>query len=242
MTPAPRALWGALVGALAVGLLLGWTPAGAATPEQRAVAARADGDRVVFTGTIVRRPQVTVQGAATVRRYQVAVTAVYGPGSVTTERVTVRSRAALESCPSLTAGTQGPTRSPSPTQPASPTTTPPAATVDKRLRLFDATVDGGEYVVGCRTVTLVDDAVLADLTRQYGEGRPPGRDVEPVAPLEDVGYQCPDTGDAVDLDDPDSCVALDDDQSLDRAAAPGLALVIVGVLGLLVVRRIGRRA
>ncbi len=259
MTSAPRApwraLWGALVGALAVGLLLGWAPAGAADAGGRTAPQRADAEQVVFTGTFVRPPRIEVDGPAPVRRYQVDVAMVYGPGEITTERVTVRSRVALESCGQTGIGQgqaqqgqgaggaqqqQGTPAQPT-TTPAAPETTAPS-TIDKRLRVFTATVDGADYVANCRSVALADDAVLADLTAQYGEGRPPGRAEEPATPVEDVGFLCPDTGDAVDLDAGDSCPALDDDQSFDRAAAPGLALVIVGVLALLVVRRMGRSA
>ncbi len=237
VTPALRALAAVLLGAL----LLTWPTAPSAQAEVSGVAARADGDRVVFTGTFVRNPQVQVDGASVVRRYQVAVEQVFGDVDVTTQRVTVRSRLALESCGVRPSGGAQQEQA-TPGQPAEPTQT--TAPVDGRLRVFDTTLDGADHVVtACTDVSVVDDAVLASLTQQFGEGRPVGSAEETPEPeLDEVALLCPDTGDAVDVTDQDSCPALEDGQSFDRAAAPGLALVIVGVLGLLVVRRMGRRS
>lgn len=250
VTPVFRALAAVLVGA---GVLLGAAPAPAA--EAAPTTTRAEVERAVFTGTFVRAPVISIDGAAPVRRYQVAVDLVYGEGSVTTQRVTVRARIPLESCglprspggQSQTGGAQQEQATPGqPSEPSAPTTTPsdsaPTTTIDKRQRVFVGTRDGADYVVtSCKDVSIVDAATIATLEERFGEGREPGAVEQPTQPLEEVGYLCPDTRDTVDLDDRGSCEALQDDQSFDRAAAPGLALVIVGVLGLLVVRRIGRR-
>lgn len=241
-----------VLGALLTGLLLAW-PTPTASASAAAVADRAtgaDGDRVVFTGTFVRPPAVEVDGATPVRRYQVAVDQVFGEVDITTRRVTVRSRLGLESCglrPSTggqTGGAQQEQATPGqPTEPADGPTSldPTSQTIDKQPRVFDTTLDGGDYVITtCSDVRVVDEAVLAEVIGSLGEGRPVGSAEEAEPALDDVGFLCPGTRDALDFDDQDSCAALEDDQPFDRAAAPGLALVIVGVLGLLVARRLGR--
>jgi hypothetical protein len=252
VTSVVRAVAAALLAGLA-GLALAWAPPGAADPG--ATRARAETERAVFTGTFVRPPQVQDVGVVSVRRYQVAVDQVFGAVPITTQRVTVRSRLVLEACGTPTQGVgqgqadQGqagqPTAGPGQpsTAPSAPETTPASpTTIDKQLRIFVASLAGSELVVtACKNVTVADDAGIADLVARFGEGREPGAAEEPPAPLEEVGYLCPGTDEAVSIDDPDSCEALEDSQSFDRAAAPGLALVIVGVLGLLVARRMGRR-
>lgn len=240
-----------LLGALLLGLLLvSPTPTASASASGAVRATGADGDRVVFTGTFVRAPVVEVEGATPVRRYQVAVDQVFGEVDITNRRVTVRSRLGLESCglrpssPGQTGGAQQEQATPGqPTEPAdSPTPLDPTPqTIDKQLRVFDTTLDAGDYVVStCSDVRVVDDAVLAEVIGSFGEGRPVGSAEETGPVLDDVGFLCPGTRDALAFDDQDSCAALEDDQPFDRAAAPGLALVIVGVLGLLVARRLGR--
>jgi hypothetical protein len=134
---------------------------------------------------------------------------------------------------------------PTESTPTEPTPTEPTPTVlDKRRRFFAATERGDLYVVaGCARVRVAQTpAALAALEPTYGEPRPPGiRTSDPSPVLDDVGYLCPETRDAVDLADPASCGALEDEPDFDRSAAPGAALVLVGLLGLLLARRLGRR-
>lgn len=255
-----RALLGLLLGALAV-LATGALPADATVTSKRAAApaagAAVDAERAIFTGSFVGRPVVEGVGSERTRSYQVEVSEVFGPYDITTERVTVRSRAELESCtdptqrpgpgdrtgrePSDTAKPD-PTSSETPTDGATEPTTP-ATPIDRQLRLFDATVQDGIYVItDCKDVVLASDTVLTQIVRQFGEGRPVGGETPPASePLADVGFLCPDTMDALDIDDDRTCPTLEPSQSFKRAAAPGLALVIVGLLGLVLVRRLGRR-
>lgn len=141
---------------------------------------------------------------------------------------------------------QDPTPDSPTTEPGNPEPTEPTGTVtpprDRQLRLFDTVAQDGVYVVaGCDGVAIASETVLRTIEEQFGAGRPSGSSAEPEPEPEQVGYLCPDTRDAVaDLDDSASCSALDDSRSFNRMAAPGLALVIVGVLGLFVARRMGR--
>ncbi len=248
--PRVRIAPAAVLAALVAVLVVSWTPAQAApaTPVARGAAAPAESDQATFTGSFVGRPVVEGDVGARVRIYQVEVSEVFGPLDIATERVTVRSRAQLETCtdPSSRPGGGGrqgreeqPTESASPSDPASPTT--PASPIDRQLRLFETTVQGGNYVVAtCDEVVLASETVIAQVTRQLGAGRPPGLPTPTPDPLDDVGFLCPETDDALDVDDASSCPTLDEGQPFDRAAAPGLALVIVGLLGLVVARRLGR--
>lgn len=239
-----------------------------AAPAGSATGAVAETQRAVFVGTFVARPQVDETGANPVRRYQVAVAEVFGPLDIATERVTVRSRLALEECGTREPGNQDgpggtagpgprgeqppgtPTGTPSstPTSPSASPTQPAGTPIDRQPRVFDATLSGGEYVVSsCTDVFLAEDDVVARIERQFGAGRPPGVDKTPAPePVTAVTYLCPDDRESLpeNLDAAEtsgSCDALGEEQGLDRAAAPGLALIIVGVLGLLLARRMGRR-
>ncbi|WP_139979562.1 hypothetical protein [Nocardioides litoris] len=248
MNPVLRALASGALVALAAG---GSVPAAHATttPQPTAPAEQ----RVVFTGTFVRPPTTFVDDGRTLRRYQVEVELVYGEGDVD-RRVTVTSPVALERCRT---GSQGGStgsggsggaqqeQAPGNPTPSSPTTTAPAEPgqgIDKQLRLFATTPDDGRFAVaGCDGVTLATATVLNGL----GDGRPPGREGGTAdggtGAVPDVGFLCPDTRDAADLDDAASCDALAPGDDVARMAAPGLAILIVGGLGLLVARRLGRQ-
>ncbi len=233
-----------LLAALVAAVVLPSTTAAAAERADRRPAA-ADTDRAIFTGSFVARPVVTGIRRQPLRTYQVEVAQVFGPLDVTTERVTVRSRIALEDCAEPGTGGQGGQPGPGgATAQPGPDSTSGAAPIDRQRRLFDATVQGEAYVVArCDDAVLASDTVLAQVVEQFGQGRPPGSPSTPEPePFDDVAYLCPDTRDAVtDLDDPAGCETLGDDEPFDRAAAPGLALVIVGLLGLFLARRLGRR-
>ncbi|MEO9322297.1 hypothetical protein ABFT23_02335 [Nocardioides sp. C4-1] len=263
MNAVHRALGAAVVGlGLGAGLLLGGAPAYARTPTTPPAPTAApttapttaptdDETRAVFTGSFVRLPSITAEGPVQVRRYQVQVSQVFGPTQITTQRVTVRTRADLEACGTRRnqsgAGQSGAqqeqagqsTATPAPTTPT--TTAPPSTGVDKRPRLFDAMVDGTDYVVaGCAAAPIATEATIAGVEDKLGDGRPPGAVETPGTQLDDVGLLCPDTRDPIRLDDEGSCDSLDAGTSFTRNAAPGLAIVIVGGLGLLLARRLGR--
>lgn len=217
-----------------------------------------DGDRAVFTGRFVRR------SADDPTAYQVQVDYYFGSTPITTRRVTVRSTIAIEDC-GTEQPSEGPTRGsggdnggngpggvitpsaePGDVQTLEPTAGPTlgiprdALALDTAPRLFRTVVDGDDYrVTSCRQVTLLDDDVLLDLSEQYGEGTAPAAPEQPTSPGTTVGYRCSDS--TTEVEGPEACSALVESPAFDRAAAPGLALVIVGLLGLLVVRRIGRR-
>jgi hypothetical protein len=186
---------------------------------------------------------------------------------VATQRVKVRSRADLLACPADGGGVGGSsTGEPSPSDddtatppggtitpdaptttrtPASPTSEPTQETVsDRAPRVFTALYDAelGVYVVsGCSQVQVASDSVVRELEEQYGAGRPTGVPQQPAEPaFDDVTYRCEDSDAAVrDVDSPE-CDAAAARTPFGRPAAPGLALVIVGVLGLLLARRLGR--
>ena len=121
---------------------------------------------------------------------------------------------------------------------------------DKRTQryLFRLTNQSGRLVAQkCSDIVEFVRSDQAAVVEEYGDARQPGPPPPPAPPvveLDPVTYTCPDTNEAIaDVTaTSDDCPALDAPTTTDRAAAPGLALAIVGVLGLVVVRRLGRRS
>jgi hypothetical protein len=74
---------------------------------------------------------------------------------------------------------------------------------------------------GCGGTAPASDKLVTQVVRLLGDGRPPTPAEPPKATFTQVGDGEP--------------------ESLNRAAAPGVALVLIGLLGLIVVRRVGRR-
>ena len=97
---------------------------------------------------------------------------------------------------------------------------------------------------GCRSVLKATDTRLAEAEAEYGEPRSPidTSPSEPQVEFPEVSYTCPATDETIsDVTGAEgTCSEVAAPQSFDRAAAPGLALVIVGLLGWIVVLRLGR--
>ncbi len=113
------------------------------------------------------------------------------------------------------------------------------------LYLWKLTRQGDLLVASrCRDVSRGTDAAIAAATSTYGEPRSPIESAPGPAPVEfpDVSYTCPDTSEAIsDVVGAETfCEEVASPQSFDRAAAPGLALVLLGILGWVVVLRLGR--
>jgi len=183
-------------------------------------AAAVDGDPDdVFAGRIQRVQ--TVEGPKNRPDrpvYTVLVMEVYGESEIDTGRVTVHTSAALDKCAAL------PTR---------PGDQPYFFTLDRQGVRLVATM--------CSDVRPATESARSRIIATYGDPRPAVMpDPEPVLP--DVTYTCPDTNEALaEIESAtQACDELSAPNDLDRAAAPGLALVIIGLLGLLVVRRVGR--
>lgn len=113
------------------------------------------------------------------------------------------------------------------------------------LYLWKLTRQGDRLLAGrCRDVSRGTDAALAAAATTYGEPRSP-IETSPGPPqveYPEVSYTCPDTSEAISdvLGAENVCEEVASPQSFDRAAAPGLALVLLGLLGWFVVLRLGR--
>lgn len=92
--------------------------------------------------------------------------------------------------------------------------------------VFFVESDEGFTATGCGGTAVANAQLLTQVERQLGEGR------APVPPVPEPSEPPTATFEPVNTDEP---------ASLTRVAAPGLALVLVGLLGLAVVRRLSRR-
>lgn len=102
-------------------------------------------------------------------------------------------------------------------------------------------------VAQCTQVNAATASWISRVVEAYGEPRAPRMNTDTGSTeLPAVEYFCPDTREAIsgpeggDIEDA-ACVQPDDDPTLTRAAAPGAALVLAGLLGLFLARRLGRR-
>ncbi len=205
-----------LVALLATGLLVPASAHAAAPPGDTA-----EPDDV-FTATIERieRDPGPV-GRPTRYTYTVQVQEVYGESDISSVRVRVQTSSSFGAC-----------------------LTRPDVRGSARY-LWKATRQGPVLQVnGCRDVLRVTDDRVAAATTTYGEPHSPTEPTPSTPQVEfpDVAYTCPTTSEAIsDVGAAEtSCDEIAVPQSFDRAAAPGLALILIGFLGYVVVLRLGR--
>ncbi len=217
------ALSGALLAALvaaALGVLMAvGVPAGASAAP-RAGLAEAD---QVFVGRVQGVEKIEGPSPDRTRmRFEVNVLIVFGDSTVDDTMVTVLSEPGLDRCANF-----------------------PKTERTERY-LFRVSERSGRLIAtACGAISEFSRQDQADVVARFGAARQPGPPAPPQPPtptLEPVSYLCPDTGEALPAiaEDAADCPALEAPAATDRAAAPGLALVIVGVLGLFVVRRLRR--
>lgn len=223
MTPRPRrAATAHLARALAVviGLLAGVLLVPAASQALPPGGATEPDD--VFTAKIERVERDPGPAGRPARyTYTVQVQAVFGASDISSVRVRVQTTSSFGEC----------------------LTRPESKGSD--LYLWKLTRQSTRLVAdGCRDVLRVTDDRLAEAADTYGEPRSPIEPTpsKPVVEYPAVSYTCPDSTEAVDdvSTAEETCDSVAVAQTLDRAAAPGLALVIVGILGWVVVLRLGR--
>ena len=152
--------------------------------------------------------------------YTVQVQEVFGPSDIASVRVRVQTTTSFGECA---------------TRPE---------TKGSALYVWKLTRQGSRLVAnGCRNVLRATDARVAEAIDTYGEPRSPIETTPSVPKVEfpDVSYACPETSEL--LDDvtiaEETCAETAMPQAFDRAAAPGLALVIVGVLSWVLALRLG---
>lgn len=207
--------------ALLLGVLLATVLAPAATaqalpPEDQ------DEPTEIFTGRVMDVVPIPGQTAARDRlRLTVQVILVFGDTTVDTDSVVVHTTA--NACATFPQGQE---------------------TQRYLFRLSRQT--NGLVAKECSDIVDYASQNQDTIVAQYGDPRSPVEaEATPTAPptLDPVSYTCPDTHEelAATFEASSDCDALDEPASTDRAAAPGLALAIVGLLGLVVVARLGRR-
>lgn len=207
------------VAGLAAVLLLPAAP-GAATGTAPPGTAAAPDD--VFSASIERvQRDPGLNGQPPRYTYTVQVQEVYGESDISSTRVRVLTTSAFGACE---------------TRPESRS----AATY-----LWQLTRRATQLVAdGCRDVLRATDTRIAAAIEVYGAARSP-IDVEPEEPrveFPEVGYTCPGTTEALSevTGAESTCSEVAEPRSFDRAAAPGLALILVGALGWIVVWRLNR--
>lgn len=219
-----NAPWRRALAALA--LLLGAALVLAFAPPASAGVPR-EGDREpteIFVGRVQQVAQVAGQTPARSRlRFDVDVILLFGDTTVDTAEVVVHTTPGLDRCSGF-----------------------PTSQETQRY-LFTLTRQGDALIAQkCTDIREFSRQSQPLVVVKYGDPRVPGPAAtpppEPPA-LDPVTYTCPDTGDELTTVAGGSgdCDALSAPAATHRAAAPGLALVIVGLLGLVVVRRMGRR-
>lgn len=175
----------------------------------------------VFTATIERVEREPGQIGRPARyTYTVQVQEVYGESAIDSVRVRVQATTGFGECA---------------TRPE---------TKGSTLYLWQLSRQGTRLVAnGCRNVLRATEPRLTEVLDTYGEPRSPIEATPSLPKVEfpEVGYTCPETGEV--LDDVEiaekTCAETASPQAFDRAAAPGLALVIVGLLAWVLALRLG---
>ncbi len=176
----------------------------------------------VFTARIERvEREPGLVGRPARYTYTVQVQEVYGESDIDSVRVRVQTTTSFGECA---------------TRPE---------TKGSALYLWQLSRQGTRLVAnGCRNVLRATEPRLAEVLDTYGEPRSPIEPTPSVPKVEfpDVSYTCPETDEL--LDDVEiaekTCAETASPQAFDRAAAPGLALVIVGFLAWVLALRLGR--
>lgn len=177
----------------------------------------------VFTARIERVEREPGQVGRPARyTYTVQVQEVYGDSTIDSVRVRVQTTTGFGECA---------------TRPESK---------GSALYLWQLSRQGTRLVAnGCRNVLRATGPRLTEVLATYGEPRSPIETTPSVPKVEfpEVSYTCP-ASDEVLADvkiAEKTCAETATPQAFDRAAAPGLALVIVGVLAWVLALRLGSR-
>ena len=120
----------------------------------------------------------------------------------------------------------------------------PTFAVGEDVVVVGARLNATRYSVSqCLIGSAKNESLVASVIAQYGEPRAPRMPMGGEQdPLPAVSYFCADNDEPITADLKDAaCLVADDDPALTRAAAPGAALVLAGLLGLVLARRLRRR-